>query len=271
MSNDLIITEKIEHVGIVKLNRAQKKNALNNEMFFELKQAIEKIKNDDEIYCLILTTTSKDFSVGLDLTSLTTSQSTTGKTSKASAAKNLYNFIKELQDCVGILASIKIPVIACVSGYCIGGGLDLISACDLRIASQDTVFSIRETKMAIVADLGSLQRLPYIMNFSKFLELAYTGRDFSAHEAFEAGLVNQVAQNYEHAYQLALSLAKEIASNSPMAVQGTKQVIFHQLSSLINQELDYVALYNAAFLQSNDLIEAITAFFEKRKPKFTGS
>jgi enoyl-CoA hydratase len=157
-----------------------------------------------------------------------------------------------------------------VHGYCIGGGVDLIAACDIRLASADAVFSVREAKMAIVADLGSLQRLPAIIGAGHLAELAFTGKDISAERAKEIGLLNDVAADAEGVLKAARALASEIASNSPLAVQGTKAVLRANEGRTVAQGLEYVATWNAGQLASDDLTEAVTAFIEKRPAHFTG-
>jgi len=130
---------------------------------------------------------------------------------------------------------------------------------------------VRETKMAIVADLGSLQRLPGIVGAGHVAELAYTGKDISAARAKEIGLVNGVLADSDGALKAAHSIASEIAANSPLAVQGTNAVLQASSRSAIAEGLDYVAVWNSGFLQSDDLVEAMAAFMEKRTPKFTGN
>lgn len=175
-----------------------------------------------------------------------------------------------LQDSISAVARCAKPVVAAVHGYCIGGGVDLIAACDIRLASADAVFSVREAKMAIVADLGSLQRLPAIISAGHLAELAFTAKDISAERAKEIGLVNDVAADAEGVLKAARSLASEIAANSPLAVQGTKAVLAANEGRTVAEGLDYVATWNAGMLASDDLVEAVTAFMEKRPPKFTG-
>jgi enoyl-CoA hydratase len=161
-------------------------------------------------------------------------------------------------------------VIAAVHGYCIGGGVDLIAACDIRLASADAVFSVRETKIAIVADLGSLQRLPRIISMGHVAELAYTGKDVTADRARQMGLVNDVQADHESTLKAAAEMAAEIAANSPLAVQGTKAVLAAGEGRSVAEGLEYVAAWNAAFLPSEDLLEAMSAFVEKRPPTFSG-
>ncbi len=160
------------------------------------------------------------------------------------------------------------PVVAAVHGYCLGGGIDLITACDVRFASPDATFGIRETPLGLVADVGTVQRLPRLIGRGHMSELLFTGRDFDAHEAERVGLVNRVADDvHEHAARVAV----EIAANSPLVVQGAKEVLRLQEDMSTEAALDHMALWNAAFLHSNDLSEAIGAFLEKRPPDYTGS
>jgi len=157
-----------------------------------------------------------------------------------------------------------------VHGACIGGGMDLITACDLRLASADAVFSVRETRIAMVADVGTLQRLTRIVGDGAARELIFTGRDIDATRAKEIGLVNEVLPDAQALVARARAVAAEIAANSPLAVQGAKQVLGHAERRQIDANLDYVALWNAAFLHSDDLTEAMSAFMQRRPPNFRG-
>src|SRR5438132_9446696 len=193
------------------------------------------------------------------------------KHSDAYVRTRMLKDLKRMQGAVNAVADCPKPVIAAVHGYCIGGGIDLISACDIRVASADAVFSVRETKIAIVADLGTLQRLPGILARGHVAELAFTGKDITADRAHEIGLVNDVLPDVESLHKAALDLAGEIAANSPLAVQGTKAVLRAGEGRSVEEALDYVAVWNSAFLGSNDLVEAMTAFLQKRPPTFTGT
>jgi enoyl-CoA hydratase len=188
----------------------------------------------------------------------------------ASRAVTARQGILRMQAAVTSVADCPKPVIAAIHGYCIGGGVDVISACDIRLASADAVFSVRETKVAIVADLGSLQRLPRLIGKGHLAELALTGKDISAARAKEIGLVNEVVADAPSVVRDARQLAIEIAANSPLAVQGTKAVLAACEDKSVADGLDYVATWNAAFLSSDDLVEAMTAFMEKRSPQFKG-
>ena len=163
------------------------------------------------------------------------------------------------------------PVIAAVHGYCIGGGIDLISACDIRLCSSDAIFSVREAKVAIVADLGTLQRLPHLVSAGHVAELAYTGKNIDADRACAIGLVNSVhGTGSDDVLAAATELAHEIAANSPLAVQGTKAVLRANDGRTVQEGLDYVARWNAMYLPSNDLREAMSSFLERRAPNFQG-
>ena len=178
--------------------------------------------------------------------------------------------IKKLQRTFSAIADCPKPVIAAIHGHCIGAGIDLITACDIRYASADATFSVRETKIAMVADVGTIQRLPAIVDPGAVAEIVFTGRDFDAQEAKDMRLVSRVFSDAESTYTAALALAGEIAANSPLAVQGAKAVLSAGEGRSAEENLDYVALWNAAFIQSNDFVEATMAFLQKRPPEFTG-
>ena len=163
-------------------------------------------------------------------------------------------------------------MIAVVHGHCLGGGVDLITACDVRLAAADASFGIRETRIGIVADVGTLQRLPRIVSAGQVAELAYTGKDIDAARAEKIGLVNDVYPDFDAAYAAAREMAQEIAANPPLAVRGTKFVLQRNEDLTTEQSLLLNGLYTlATSLQSNDLREAMKAFLEKRPPNFTGS
>jgi enoyl-CoA hydratase len=255
------------------------------DLWRDLPLAMKAVTDDAGIRVVVVAAKGPHFSVGLDLKAMggllsgggdnadtdSAGTDTTPRTpSMATRARASRQGVKLLQDAISAVAECPKPVIAAVHGYCIGGGVDLISACDIRLASADAVFSVREAKVAIVADLGSLQRLPAIISSGHLAELAFTGKDISAERAREIGLVNDVAADAEGVHKAALQLAAEIAANSPIAVQGTKAVLAANEGRTVQQGLDYVATWNAGMLASDDLVEAMTAFMEKRAPKFTG-
>jgi enoyl-CoA hydratase len=161
-------------------------------------------------------------------------------------------------------------VIAAVHGACIGAGMDLITACDIRLASAEATFSVRETRIAMVADVGSLQRLPRVIGDGAAREWIFTGGDYTAQQARDVQLLNDVLPDPVALQSRAHEMAAAIAANSPLAVQGSKHVLGYASRREVDSQLDYVAVWNAAFLHSDDLGEAMQAFMQRRPPNFRG-
>jgi len=182
----------------------------------------------------------------------------------------LRGLITRWQAAISAVATLPVPVIAAINGWCIGGGLDLATACDIRLASRDAKISLRETKIAIVADIGSLQRLPGIVGQGLTRELAFTGKDIDAERALAIHLVNHLYDDPAALHAAATAMAHEIAQNAPLTVQGVKQVLNHAQQSAIAEGLEYVSVWNSAFLASEDLAEAVSAFMGKRAPSYKG-
>jgi enoyl-CoA hydratase len=273
-----------EGVATLWLARPEARNAMGVDLWRDLPRAMAVLSGDNEVRAVVVAAEGPHFSVGLDLKAMGSmltgggsdgnsgdgSSGGGGGSSMAARARSGRTEVLRLQESITAVARCPKPVLAAVHGYCIGGGVDLIAACDIRLASADAVFSVREAKMAIVADLGSLQRLPAIIGAGHVAELAFTGKDISAERAKEIGLVNDLAADAEGVHKAAHALALEIAANSPIAVQGTKAVLAANEGRTVAEGLDYVATWNAGMLASDDLTEAVTAFMEKRAPKFTG-
>jgi enoyl-CoA hydratase len=274
--------EQDEFVATVWLDRPEARNAMGVDLWQDLPRAMDAVGADPSVRVVVVAAKGPHFSVGLDLKSMGSVLAGGGEAgpdaasgsgsaaSMAARARGARREVLRLQDAITAVARCPKPVVAAVHGYCIGGGVDLIAACDIRLGSVDAIFSVREAKMAIVADLGSLQRLPSIIGAGHVAELAFTGKDISAERAKEIGLLNDVAADADGVLKAARALAAEIAANSPIAVQGTKAVLAANEGRTVAEGLDYVATWNAGMLASDDLTEAVTAFMEKRTPKFTG-
>jgi len=271
--SDVIAVERDGHVATLWLDNPDRRNAMGRAFFDGVRSAIEELSDDADVRAIVIAARGRAFTVGLDLKEMTAGNLTSEGAGGSEASRRLagYRSLKRWQRAFTAVADCPKPVIAAVHGYCIGGGIDLISACDIRLAAADAVFSVRETKIAIVADLGTLQRLPAILARGHVAELAFTGKDITADLAREIGLVNDVLPDVESLHKAALDLAGEIAANSPLAVQGTKAVLRAGEGRSVEEALDYVAVWNSAFLGSNDLVEAMTAFLQKRPPSFTGT
>ena len=256
-------------VATLWLNRPEKQNAMSADMWADIPAAVGDLDADESVRAIVLAGRGPSLTVGIDINMLAGLKPT--GTSEAENNMSLYRKILELQQTASCFAATAKPVIAAVHGYCLGAGIDLITAADIRLASADAVFSVRETKMALVADIGSLQRLPAIVGAGVTAEMAYTGDDYSAAWAKERRLVNDVFEDVDQLHQAAADLAKRIAANSPLVVQGVKQILAAADGQTVDEALDYVAQWNASFLFSNDLMEAVNAFMEKRDPDFNGT
>jgi len=267
----VLTVEQSGHVAILWLDNPERRNALGPEFWEELPALMRQLSDDSAVRAVVIAAKGPHFTVGLDLKAFGGALGGGEGSSEAARRTRLLGNIKRLQASITAVADCPKPVLAAVQGYCLGGGVDLITACDIRLASADAVFSIRETKIALVADVGTLQRLPAIVGEGHVAELAFTGKDITAARAREIGLVNDVLPDPPALAAATRELAGEIAANSPLAVQGTKAVLRACKGRSIAEGLDYVAVWNAAFVQSSDLGEAMAAFAEKRAPRFTGT
>lgn len=254
-------------VAWLTLSRPEKRNTMGMAFFEDLPKHFARFDADENIRAVIVAAEGNSFTAGLDLME---AGSLLGDSS-ARGRDILQRKITELQQSITAIELCRKPVIAAIHGHCIGGGVDMISACDIRLAAADAVFSIRETRLAIIADLGTLQRLPHIIGDGHFRELAYTGRDFTADEALSMGFVNRVLPDSSALREAAAGLAADIAANPPLTVQGIKDVILYNRENGVYPGLRYVAQKNAAALPCDDLMEAVAAFMEKRQPVFKGN
>ena len=262
-------------VATLWLDRPEKMNALHRALWKSIPDAVASLDADPGVRVIVLAGRGRAFCAGIDLVDHAAAMAGGGSLSgqgDSAVGKRLALLadIRRYQDTCSSLANTNKPVIAAVHGSCIGAGMDLITACDIRLASADAIFSVRETRIAMVADVGTLQRLPRVIGDGPARELIFTGRDIDASRALAIGLVNEVLADVGSLHVRALALAREIAANSPLAVQGSKQVLGHAARREVDAGLDYVALWNAAFLHSEDLAEAMTAFMQRRKPDFNG-
>jgi enoyl-CoA hydratase len=248
------------------LNRPEQRNTMTMEFFQEIRRHFEELDANPDVRVIVIRAEGKSFTAGLDLVA---AQALLGDGS-AVYREWLRRKILELQASMTAIEKCRKPVIAAIQGHCIGGGVDLTSACDIRIAAKDAIFSIRETRIGIIADIGTLQRVPYIIGQGWFRELALTGRDWSAEEALKMGYITRLCEDSNALFEGARKLAEEIASLAPLAVQGIKDVANYSRDNGVQQGLEYVAQKNAAVIPNEDMIEAVSAFLEKRKPRFKG-
>lgn len=264
--------EESEGVAEVVLIGPGKGNAMGPDFWREMPEVFAALDRDEEVRAIIVRGEGKNFSYGLDLAAMMGDLGGHFGAGENLAAERtrLLDLVGEMQKAFDNVAACRKPVIAAINGWCIGGGLDLIAACDIRLCSADARFSLREVKVAIVADLGSLQRLPRIIGEGATRELAFTGKDIAASRALQIGLVGDVHETQDALLEAARKLAHEIADNPPLVVQGIKRVMNYCADKSVADGLSYVAVWNSAFLQSADLVEAMTAFRERRAPQFKG-
>ncbi len=253
---------------IISLNQPQKHNALDTTFWQELPILVQTVNQEKSIRSVILTSEGKNFSSGLDLKDFFAQNISIFQEENAQNRLDLLTLIKNMQASIQAIADSSKIWIAAINGFCIGGGLDVIAACDIRFCSQNATFSLKEAQVGIIADLGSLQRLPSIIGQGNTRLMAFTAADYSAQSALAMQLVSLVTENPEKLMEESLKIALQIANNSGIAVAGSKKMLNYMLDHSPEEGLDYVANWNASFLNNPDLKEAISAFMEKRKPNF---
>lgn len=269
--HESLAVEVKDNVAQVTLLGPGKGNAMGPAFWAEMPMVFGELDADPEVRAIVLTGSGRNFSYGLDLLAMgnTLGDTMSGEVS-ARPRSEFHTTVKRMQQSITAVADCRTPTVAAIQGWCIGGGVDLISAVDIRYASADAKFSVREVKLSIVADVGSLARLPYILSDGHLRELALTGKDIDAARAEKIGLVNEVLPDADACLAAAHATATEIAANSPLVVAGIKDVLDEQRVDDVAASLRYVAAWNSAFLPSRDLKEGIAAMFEKRAPHFTG-
>ena len=260
-----------DHVANLVLSRPDELNTMSRDFWVELGHVLEEINNNAEVRVVVMSSTGKHFCAGMDLSAFSNGVDNIPdgkKPDHARIGEAVYRVAKELQGYISTLEKIRVPVIAAIQGGCIGGAVDLVTACDIRLASKDAFFCIQEINIGMAADVGTLQRLPKIIPDSKMREMAYTGRRMYADEAKETGLVSDTYETQEKMLAAANELAKVIASKSPVAIYGLKAVMNYSRDHSVNEGLEYNALWSGAMLSQKDMTEAITANMEKRDASF---
>ncbi len=255
-------------VAEIRLNRPERSNALDERLWQELRTALNWADATPQVRAVVLAGEGRNFCAGIDLAMLGGVAQAVADADPARSREKLRRLILDLQDCLSAIERCRKPVLAAIHGACIGGALDLVCCCDMRYAAADAVFSVREVDVGMVADVGTLQRLPRLVADGVARELAYTGREVGADEALRIGLVNRVFATPEALRDGVLALARTIAGKSPLAVRGTKEMLNYGRDHAVADGLNYVATWNAAMLMSADLDEAMAAAREKRPPRF---
>jgi enoyl-CoA hydratase len=255
-----------QKTAILYFNRPEKLNAMNWPFWRDLPLVVGDLEADPSVRVVIIAGRGKSFTVGLDVFDFFTQFQSIITGASASSREELRRLILKMQEGFDRIAGGEKVYICACHRHCIGAGLDIASACDLRISTRDTVFSLRETKIAIVADMGSLNRLPAIIGQGNARLMALTGRDVPAEEALRMGLLNAVYETQEAMTAGALALAAEIAANAAPAVAGAKHILNYMQDHSVRDGLNYVAAWNSAFLSVEEIQKALTAMLEKKKP-----
>lgn len=263
-----VALKQVQHIAYVTLNRPDKANAMNAPMWQEIRAAMKWVDETPTIRVAIITGSGANFCAGIDLGMMMALGKQIEDPCDARTRENLRNVILDLQDTLTSVERCRKPVIAAIHGACVGGAIDLVACCDMRYASDDATFSIKEIDIGMAADVGTLQRLPKIINPAIVRELAYTGRKIDAAEAAQIGVINRVFASHESLTAGVNEIAETIAAKSPLAIRGTKEMLNYARDHSVADGLNYIATWNAAMLMSQDLQEAAMANMDKRKPEF---
>lgn len=260
--------EIADHVAQLKLTRGEALNTMNAAFWTEMIEAFDAIAADGSVRAVVLSSTGRHFTAGLDLQWAAADGLANRGGETARNREYFRRKVLKMQESFNVIDRCRVPVIAVVQGGCIGGGVDLTTACDIRIGTADCFFTIQEISVGIVADVGTLQRIPTLLPQGLIRELAYTGRRFGAEEALRHGFLNSVHASQEAALAAALAMARDIAGKSPMAIAGVKQVLNQGRGRTVEEGLEYVALWNAAMLPGEDSEIAIRAQMTRQKAEF---
>jgi enoyl-CoA hydratase len=255
-------------LAYLELNRPDKANAIDERMWQELRAAMQWVDRTEAVRVAVLSGAGRHFCAGIDLSMLDALQRFAAIECRGRGAEQVRLMILDLQDTVSAIERCRKPVIARIHGACVGGGIDIASACDLRYCSADAYFSVKEVDVGLTADVGTLQRLPKLIGEGMARELSYTARRVAAAEAKEIGLVNRVYDSTDALVQGVNEIARSIASKSPLAVRGTKEMITYVRDHSVEDGLNYIATWNAGMLLSADLEEALAAQREQRAPVY---
>jgi len=257
-----------DYVAEVVINRPNKANSLHVKAWEEMKVVFDDLAINPKARAIILRGAGKHFCAGMDLNALMGGAIQVDTDCEARKRDHIRKFILKIQDIITSIEDCKKPVLAAVHKACVGGGINIVTACDIRYCTDDAFFSIKETDLGLVADIGVLQRLPNIINPGFVAELAFTGREFLGQEAEKLGLVTKSFANQDAMLLEVRKLAKTIASKSPLVMKGVKEMLLYKRDHTVQESMDFMAMYNAGMFLSKDLYEAFEAYTIKRETKF---
>jgi enoyl-CoA hydratase len=254
-------------VATVSLNRPDKANAMNPAMWEDLQACFEWLDEEPTVRAVVLAGNGKHFCAGLDL-AMFADGAPGGSSDPARRAEQFRRKVLRLQDNLTAIEQCRVPVLAAIHNTCIGGGVDMTCCCDMRYATEDAYFSIREIDIGMTADVGTLQRMPRIVPDGVVRELAYTGRNMDAEEAREVGFINRVYEDRETMLREVTAIARSIAGKSPLAVRGTKEMLLYARDHSVADGLNYIATWNAGMMSQQDLMSGVQAQAEKKQASY---
>ena len=254
-------------VAHLRLNRPERLNTMTPAFFPAIRDAVRRLGDEGETRVLVLSSTGKHFSAGMAL-DVFASEDAMLATASARQRLAFQESLTKLMDCFSALDEARFPVICAIQGGCIGGGLDLVTACDIRLCSADAFFTLQEITVGMAADLGSLQRLPKLVPQGVAREMAYTGERLGAERALAVGLVNAVLPDAAALLDRAMTLARTIAAKSPLAIAGSKLALNHARDHSTAAALQQMTLLQSAIFDTGEMATAIAAWKEKRAAEF---
>jgi enoyl-CoA hydratase len=268
LSSNYFVVTIDNGVAHLEMNNPDKANSMTPDFWADLPRIAAALDADPTVRCVVLSGRGRHFTSGMDLAVF---NGITGlmQSEPGRGAYALRDMVRKFQASLSSLEEMRVPVIAAVHGVCLGGGIDLITACDIRIASTETAFGIEEIHIGMTADVGTLQRLPKLIAPGIVRELAYTGRSFTADEARDWGLVNAIHPDREATIEAALAMAREIAAKSPLAIAGTKNALTYARDHAVAEGLDQIATWNGGMLRPGDLMKALQAKMTKQVALFS--
>jgi enoyl-CoA hydratase len=267
---DLDVKDGVAHL---RMNRPEAMNTMTPAFWRELPALVNELSDAGEARVIVLSSTGKHFTAGMDLAvfqggNLGGALGSGAAEEPGRARSRTRQAALVFQESFNALEKARVPVLAAIQGGCVGGGVDMVSACDARYCTADAFFCIQEINLGLTADVGTLQRLPKLIPAGVVRELAYTGRRMSAQRAKEVGLVNEVFPTHEALLGGVLEIAREIAEKSPLAIWGSKQMLNYARDHSVEDGLEYIATWQAGMFFGTDMAEAFRAKAEKRKPAF---
>ena len=256
------------HIAHLQFSRPEAMNSMNKAFWLELPQCIQTIESETDARVIVVSSTGKHFSAGMDLGVFSDSKAVPMSGDPGRMAENLRRVVLQLQDSLSSLEKVRLPVLAAIQGGCIGGALDLVCAADMRYCTADSYFTIKETEIGMTADVGTLQRMPKLIPAGVVRELAYTGRKFLAAEALQQGFVNQVFDDQQQMLDGVMSIAAKIAQNSPLAVTGCKEMLNYSRDHSVEDSLKYMATWQAGMFRPTDLMKSFQAKATKQTAEY---